>query len=240
MPEFLHTGKNKKKFVEKMFDDISNNYDMLNRMLSFGIDKYWRKKLIHLMNIKDGQYILDVATGTGDVAFAINKKYNVTIIGLDISKKMLEVAKLKLAKIKVKDTKIEFINGDAEELPMGDNSYDHICISFGFRNLGDYDAALQEFHRVLKPGGQLSILEFSQSRIKVFNFIFQFYFNKILPRLASFISRADAYRYLPESVKYFPNQSKINKFLDNNKFINTKSTLLTLGVATIYRGYKNQ
>ena len=239
MPEFIHTGKDKKKFVEKMFDDISSNYDMLNRILSFGIDKYWRKKLINSMNIQDEQYILDIATGTGDVVFEINKKHEVTIIGLDISKKMLEIAKLKLSKIKSEETKIEFIHGDAEKLPMGDNSYDHICISFGFRNLGNYDAALQEFYRVLKPGGQLSILEFSQSNNKLFNFIFQFYFNKVLPRLASFISRADAYRYLPESVKYFPNESKINKFLDNNNFTNVNVTHLTLGVATIYRGVKD-
>ena len=239
MPEFIHTGKDKKKFVKKMFDDISSNYDMLNRILSFGIDKSWRKKLIKSMDIISGQYILDVATGTGDVVFEINKKYDVTIMGLDISKNMLEIAKLKLDKIKSGAEKIEFIHGDAEELPMGDNSYDHICISFGFRNLGDYDEALKEFHRVLKPGGQLSILEFSQSKSKIFNFMFQFYFNKILPRLASFISRADAYRYLPESVKYFPNQSKINEFLKKNNFQNIKLTILTLGVATIYKGYKN-
>jgi len=239
MPEFIHTGKDKKIFVEKMFDDISSNYDVLNRMLSFGVDKYWRKKLIQSMNIVDEQYILDVATGTGDVIFEINKKHNVILMGLDISKNMLEIAKLKLKKIKSNNTKIEFIHGDAEKLPMGDNSYDHICISFGFRNLGNYDTALKEFHRVLKPGGQLSILEFSQSKNKFFNFLFQFYFNNILPKLASFISRADAYRYLPESVKYFPNQSKINDYLGKNKFINIQLKTLTLGVATIYRGYKN-
>lgn len=239
MPEFIHTGKDKKKFVEKMFDDISTNYDMLNKILSFGVDKYWRKKLIKSMDIRDEQHILDIATGTGDVAFSINEKYDVTIIGVDISKKMLEIAQSKLDKIKTANTKIEFLHGDAESLPMGDNSYDHICISFGFRNLGDYDQALKEFHRVLKSGGQLSILEFSESNNKIFNIIFQFYFNKILPRLASFISRADAYRYLPESVKYFPSQSKINQFLDENNFKNIKSRKLTLGVATIFRGIKN-
>ena len=239
MPEFIHTGEDKKKFVEEMFDDISSNYDMLNRILSFGIDKYWRKKLIQSMDIVKGQYIIDIATGTGDVAFSINKKHDVSITGLDISKNMLKVAQLKLNKIKKENTKIEFVHGDAEELPMGDNSYDHICISFGFRNLGDYNKALKEFNRVLKPGGQLSILEFSQSKSKIFNFIFSFYFNKILPRLASFISRADAYRYLPESVKYFPDQSRINDFLTNNNFKNVSLKPLTFGVATIYRGIKD-
>ena len=237
MPEFIHTGKNKKKFVKQMFNDISTHYDFLNRLLSFGIDKYWRKKLIQSMNIKDHQYILDVATGTGDVIFEISKNYHITAVGLDISKKMLEIANLKLSKIK--DKKIEFIYGDAENLPMGDNSCDHICIAFGFRNFGDYDAALKEFYRVLKPGGKLSILEFSQSKVKIFNIIFQIYFNKILPKIASLISRADAYRYLPESVKYFPNQEKINQFLEGNNFNNIESSPLTLGVATIYKGIKN-
>ncbi len=239
MPEFIHTGKDKKKFVQKMFDDISDNYDFLNRLLSLGIDIYWRKKIIQSMDIKNGQHIIDIATGTGDVAFAIDKKYDVSIVGLDISKNMLKIAKVKLEKKKTKNTKIEFIHGDAEDLPMGDNSYDHICISFGFRNLGNYDKALKEFHRVLKPGGRLCILEFSQSKSKIFNFIFSFYFNKVLPRVAAFISRADAYRYLPESVKYFPNQSKINDFLDNNNFTNVTLQTLTFGVATIYKGIKD-
>tara|TARA_X000001036_G_C20643306_1_gene792014 strand:+ start:269 stop:988 length:720 start_codon:yes stop_codon:yes gene_type:complete len=239
MPEFIHTGKDKKKFVQKMFDDISDNYDFLNRLLSLGIDIYWRKKIIQSMDIKNGQHIIDIATGTGDVAFAIDKKYDVSIVGLDISKNMLKIAKVKLEKKKTKNTKIEFIHGDAEDLPMGDNSYDHICISFGFRNLGNYDKALKEFYRVLKPGGRLCILEFSQSKSKIFNFIFSFYFNKVLPRVAAFISRADAYRYLPESVKYFPNQSKINDFLDNNNFTNVTLQTLTFGVATIYKGIKD-
>ena len=239
MPEFIHTGKDKKKFVQKMFDDISNNYDFLNRLLSLGIDIYWRKKLIQAMDIKNGQHIIDIATGTGDVAFTIDKKYDVSIIGLDISKNMLKIAKVKLEKKRTENTKIEFIHGDAEDLPMGDNSYDHICISFGFRNLGNYDKALKEFYRVLKPGGRLCILEFSQSKSKIFNFIFSFYFNKVLPRVAAFISRADAYRYLPESVKYFPSQSKINDFLDNNNFTNVTLQTLTFGVATIYRGIKD-
>ena len=239
MPEFIHTGKDKKKFVEKMFDDISNNYDFLNRILSFGVDVYWRKKLIQSMNIKDGQYIIDIATGTGDVAFEINKQYNVSIVGLDISKNMLQIAKMKLKNNKNKNTKIEFVHGDAEKLPMGDNSYDHICISFGFRNLGNYDKALKEFYRVLKPGGKLCILEFSQSRSKFFNFIFSVYFNRILPRIAAFISRADAYRYLPESVKYFPNESKIKDFLNSNHFTHIEFQKLTFGIATIYQGIKD-
>ena len=239
MPEFIHTGKDKKKFVEKMFDDISNNYDFLNRILSFGVDVYWRKKLIQSMNIKDGQYIIDIATGTGDVAFEINKQYNVSIVGLDISKNMLQIAKMKLKNNKNKNTKIEFVHGDAEKLPMGDNSYDHICISFGFRNLGNYDKALKEFYRVLKPGGKLCILEFSQSRSKFFNFIFSVYFNRILPRIAAFISRADAYRYLPESVKYFPSESKIKDFLSSNHFTHIEFQKLTFGIATIYKGIKD-
>ena len=221
-----------------MFNDISKNYDMLNRILSFGIDKYWRNNLIKSMNIANSQYILDVATGTGDVIFEINKRYDVTLVGLDISEKMLDVANIKLSKIKNENTKIEFISGDAEELPMGDNTYDHICISFGFRNLSNYNTALKEFYRVLKPGGVLSILEFSESKVGLFNFIFQIYFNKILPKIASLISREDAYRYLPESVKHFPNNKKMHHFLSDNYFKNITIKSLTFGIATIYRGIK--
>ena len=239
MPEFIHTGKEKKKFVEKMFDDISDHYDFLNRILSFGIDRVWRKKLINSMDIENNQYILDVATGTGDVIFEINKNYNVTATGLDISQKMLDIAKKKLKKIESKKTKIEFIHGDAEKLPMGDNSYNHICIAFGFRNLGDYNTALKEFNRVLKPGGKLCILEFSKSDNKMFNTIFQIYFHQILPKVASLISRADAYRYLPESVSHFPENSEIIKLLEENHFKDIQLESLTLGVATIYRGIKN-
>ena len=152
---------------------------------------------------------------------------------------MLEIANIKLSNIKNENTKIEFIQGDAEKLPMGDNTYNHICISFGFRNLGNYDVALKEFYRVLKPGGTLSILEFSKSKVRFFNFIFQIYFNKILPKIASLVSRGDAYRYLPESVEHFPNQKKMHEFLANNYFKNIIITSLTLGVATIYRGIKN-
>ena len=238
MPEFIHTGNKKKQFVKKMFDDISSNYDLLNRILSFGIDRYWRNKLIKSMNISNDEYILDIATGTGDVLFEITKHYNVTAVGLDISEKMLDMAKIKLSKIKNKNTKIDFIHGDAEKLPMGDNTYDHICISFGFRNLGNYDIALKEFHRVLKPGGILSILEFSQSKVGFFNFIFQIYFNKILPKIASLISREDAYRYLPESVAHFPDDEKMYKFFKDNYFQDIIITPLTFGIAKIYRGIK--
>ena len=238
MPEFIHTGKDKKKFVEKMFDDISSNYDFLNRLLSFGIDIYWRKKLIQTMDIKDGQHIIDIATGTGDVAFAISKDYDVSIIGLDISKNMLKIAESKLSKKKSKNAKIEFLHGDAEDLPMGDNSYDHICISFGFRNLGNYNRALAEFHRVLKPNGKLGILEFLQPKSSFASKLFKLYFNNILPRIASLFSNSKAYRYLPESVENFFTSSELKDLLLRSNFKEVHVKNLTFEITTIVNAKK--
>ena len=212
---------------------------MLNRMLSFGIDKYWRKKLIKSMNIRNGQHILDIATGTGDVAFSINKKYDVTIIGVDISKKMLEVAQTKLDKIKATNTKIEFLHGDAENLPMGDNSYDHICISFGFRNLGNYDQALKEFHRVLKPGGRIMVLEFSHIPNDLLQWFYDKYSFNVIPRLGQIIaSDRSSYQYLVESIRKFPKQESFMKLVNAAGFENTKYRNLTMGVACLHSGWK--
>ena len=237
LPSFKHSGSGKKEFVEKMFDDISPHYDFLNHLLSLGMDIYWRKIFIRNLDIQNGKTLIDVACGTGDIGFTILKSHKIKLINIDLSKNMLGIAKKKALKKKLYD--IHFIQGDAEILPLENDSIDCLTIAYGFRNIAHYDKALEEFYRVLKPGGKLSILEFSKSKTKFFNTIFQIYFNKILPKLASLISRADAYRYLPESVKYFPDETEISKFLSDNNFIDISSDSLTLGVATIYTGIKN-
>ncbi|SVD34846.1 uncharacterized protein METZ01_LOCUS387700, partial [marine metagenome] len=198
MPEFTHQGKDKKEFVQRMFDDISPHYDFLNHFLSLGIDIYWRKKFTRKLDIQDGDTILDVACGTGDVGFEILKKHSVTITGIDLSQKMIELAQGKARKRNL--DKITFLQGDAENLSINDNSVDCLTISYGFRNISNYETALSEFHRVLKPGGRLGILEFSEPKSKIIASIFGFYFHEILPRIGSLFSRSDAYRYLPESV----------------------------------------
>ena len=180
--------------------------------------------------------ILDVATGTGDVVFAFLKKHDVEIIGLDYAFNMIEIAKAKAEKFGLSD-KTLFVQGDGEALPFTDNSFDRLTISFGFRNIGHYDLALKEFKRVLKPGGQLLILEFSEPKSNIFNKIYQFYFKRILPRLGALLSRADAYRYLPESVEYFPPRNEVCHLMVDCGFEKAEVYDLTFGVCSIFVGY---
>ena len=238
MPEFTHHGKDKKEFVRQMFDDISPHYDFLNHFLSFGIDIYWRKKFIQKLDIQNGDTILDVACGTGDVGFELLKKHSVSITGIDLSPKMVKLAQGKASKRNL--DKITFLQGDAENLPLDDNSVDCLTISYGFRNISNYEKALEEFYRVLKPGGKLGILEFSKPKSKVIGFIFKLYFHHILPRIASFFSRSDAYRYLPESVDFFPSRHDICRKIIYSGFNRAEIHDLTFGISTIFLGFKDE
>ena len=238
MPEFTHQGQEKKEFVRKMFDDISPSYDFLNHFLSLGIDIYWRKKFIRKLDIQDDQTILDVACGTGDVGFEIIKKHSVSITGIDLSPKMVELAQRKSYQKNL--DKIIFIEGDAENLPIESNSIDCLTISYGFRNISNYEKALEEFHRVLKPRGKLGILEFSKPKSKVIGFIFKLYFHHILPRIASFFSRSDAYRYLPESVDFFPSRHDICRKIIYSGFKRAEIHDLTFGISTVFLGFKDE
>ena len=236
MNEFSHKGKSKKEFVKYIFNDISTTYDFLNHFLSLGIDVLWRRKFIKSLNFSNGDKVLDVATGTGDVAFAIRKKYDTDIIGLDLSVNMLEIAKKKLKKFKIDD--IDFIEGDAEKLPFDDNTFDKIVISYGLRNLGDCQKGIEEFHRVLKPEGKLGILEFLQPQSTIIAKIFKFYFNNILPRIASLFSNSKAYRYLPESVENFMSPNELKVLLKEVGFNNISSKNMSFGITTIINANK--
>ena len=236
-PQFDHSGDEKKYFVEKMFDDISRKYDFLNHFLSFGIDIYWRKKFINKLNIKNGSTVLDVACGTGDVGFHILKNNKINLINIDISNNMLSIAKKKAFKKKLKN--IQFIHGDAEKLPIDDDSIDFLTISYGFRNTSHHEIALSEFHRVLKPGGTLGILEFSIPKSKIIGNLFTFYFHNILPKIASLFSQKKAYKYLPESVDFFPSREKICNSINKAGFNDTNFIDLTFGISTIFLGKKN-
>ena len=238
LPSFKHTGKGKKEFVQKMFDDISPRYDFLNHFLSLGTDIYWRKKFIQTLNIKDGQTVLDVACGTGDIGFEILKKYNIELINLDLSENMLNIAEKK-AKDKQFEN-IQFIQGDAEMIPLENDSVDCLTIAYGFRNIAHYEIALEEFYRVIKPGGTLGILEFSIPKSKIFGSLFTFYFHHILPRIGSLFARSDAYRYLPESVDFFPSRDDICRKITNAGFQRSTFIDLTFGISTIFLGQKNE
>ena len=238
LSKFNHTGEDKKEFVQKMFDDISPRYDFLNHLLSLGIDIYWRRKFIRTLNIHDGQTILDVACGTGDIGFEILKQNKIELINIDLSNNMLKIAKKKAIKKRLKN--IQFIKGDAEMLPLENDSVDCLTIAYGFRNISHYEQALEEFYRVLKPGGILGILEFSIPNSKILGSVFTFYFHHILPMIGSLFSRSDAYRYLPESVDFFPSRDDICKKITNSGFQKPKFIDLTFGVSTIFLGNKGK
>ena len=236
MNEFSHKGKTKKEFVKYIFNDISGTYDFLNHFLSLGIDIIWRKKFIKSTHFSDGDRVLDVATGTGDVAFTIRKKYKTDITGLDLSVNMLEIAKRKSIKLKIND--IDFIEGDAENLPFNDDTFDKVVISYGLRNLGDCKKGIEEFYRVLKPNGTLGVLEFLQPQSTIIAKIFKFYFNNILPRIASLFSNSKAYRYLPESVENFMSPNELKRLLKEIGFQSISSKNMSFGITTIINAKK--
>jgi len=233
MKQFYKNDNEKKLFVKEMFNDISSRYNLLNRLLSFGIDQYWRNRFIKKLNIQDNMNILDVATGTGDIVKHIIGSYNVNITGIDISDKMIEIAR---SKIKSNTSDLKWDIGDAENLPYPDSSFDIITISFGFRNFANFDKALLELNRVLKDGGKLAILEFSKPNNLFINSVFNFYFHSILPRVASIFSKNYAYRYLPESVENFISRSEICHKINSAGFKNVFYQDLSFGISTIFIG----
>ena len=224
----------KKEQVATMFNNISKNYDGLNRVISFGIDVSWRKKVVKIVSNNDPQSILDIATGTGDLALMMSKLKPKRIVGLDISEGMLAVGKQKIAKAELSDT-IEMIVGDSEDMPFKDNTFDAITVSFGVRNFANLDRGLTEIRRVLKPTGTLVILETSNPTKFPFKQGYKIYTSLLLPMIGKLLSKDKiAYSYLSESANYFPFGKNFDNILKKNGFINTKYIPLTFGVATIY------
>lgn len=230
---------NKKEQVEKMFDTISGNYDNLNRIISFGSDIKWRNKILRMILTKSPESILDVATGTGDLAIKFARKSKATkIIGLDISEGMLSVAKKKISDT-ILSEKVEFIKGDSEALPFSTNSYDAITVSFGIRNFENLEKGLSEIYRVLKPKGLFIILETSIPAKFPFKQGYLFYTKRVLPIIGKIFSKDKlAYTYLSESASVFPYGKKLNNILLKIGFIEVDNKPQTFGVATIYTATK--
>jgi len=234
---FIHSGDEKKSQVKSMFDGIASRYDFLNHFLSLGFDLYWRKQSVKTLAMHDGQTLLDVATGTGDQGFSALKAADIQVTGLDFSLNMLELAQKKIDKRKLAD-RFKVVQGDAENLPFQDNVFDALSISYGIRNVGTIATALSEFYRVLKPGGRISILEFSEPQGWFFGRLYRFYFDHILPKLAGIMSSKAAYSYLPESVRHFPDRGDFKALLHSEGFQYVKHRDLTFGVTAIYSGVK--
>lgn len=225
----------KKIQVQQMFDGISDRYDQLNRVISFGIDIRWRQILIQKVLEQQPKKVLDVATGTGDLALALAQKNNqIDITGLDISAGMLDLGKEKVLQAQ-KSKQIQMILGDSEDLPFEDHSFDGVMVAFGVRNFENLDLGLQEIYRVLKPGGQLTILETSVPQQWFFRLGYRIYTGGIMPIIGRlFSSDKNAYSYLSDSAASFPYGEAFNNILIKNGFIEVKDYPQTLGVASIY------
>jgi len=228
----------KKQQVTEMFDNVSDNYDLLNRILTFGIDIKWRKKVVHIIGEKNPEKILDIATGTGDFAIMLAELKPKKIIGLDLSKGMLDIGIKKVKEKKLEDL-IEMVIGDSENLPFTDNYFDAISVGFGVRNFENLDKGLQEICRVLKPNGIFVVLETSQPEKFPAKQLFNFYSNYIIPTIGKIFSKDKrAYTYLPKSAAVFPYGKKFNNILEKNGFNNATNTPLTFGAASIYTAIK--
>lgn len=224
----------KKKQVTKMFDTISGEYDGLNRVISFGIDVKWRKKVVNIVKESSPNTILDIATGTGDLAIALASTNATNIIGLDISSGMLEIGKQKVTK-KGLENRIEMVWGDSESMPFEDNTFDAITVAFGIRNFETLENGLKEILRVLKPGGRFVILETSVPTKTPYKQGYGFYTKYILPIIGRVFSKdKNAYRYLSESASVFPHGEALNNILRKIGFISVEDFPQTFGVATIY------
>ncbi len=224
----------KKEQVRQMFDTISKNYDGLNRVISFGIDLKWRKRMVKLLKAKAPKTILDIATGTGDLAIAMTQTGAEKIIGLDISPGMLGVGKKKILDKNLQDT-IEMVVGDSEDLPFENNTFDAITVGFGVRNFENLEKGLAEIYRVLKPEGTFMVLETSVPTKFPFKQGYRLYCNYFLPTIGKIFSKdRSAYAYLSESASVFPHGKAFNNILAKIGFIGIENKPQTFGVASIY------
>jgi demethylmenaquinone methyltransferase / 2-methoxy-6-polyprenyl-1,4-benzoquinol methylase len=247
MTDFAHdtvvpykdSDRSKKQQVADMFDDIAYRYDFINRFLSAGIDVKWRKKAIKKLHDLQPKKILDVATGTADVAIMASAILQPDkIIGIDISDGMLDIGRKKIKKLGLENT-IELLNGDSETINFDDNAFDAVTVAFGVRNFQDLRKGLQEIKRVLKPGGRLVVLEFSRPRSALTKAFYNVYMKVVAPGMGKLFSKnRNAYQYLDESIKKFPEGKNFTTILDHLGFKNTYCKPLSLGICSIYCGEK--
>jgi demethylmenaquinone methyltransferase / 2-methoxy-6-polyprenyl-1,4-benzoquinol methylase len=229
----------KKQQVAGMFDKIARRYDFLNRLLSGGIDISWRKKAIAQLKELKPKTVLDVATGTADVALMTYKALKPEkIIGIDISEGMLELGRKKIEKQGLQQV-IELFNGDSEKINYPDNSFDAVTVAFGVRNFQNLEKGLEEMLRVLKPGGKLVVLEFSKPKQTGIKGLYKFYMRSVAPKAGSmFANNKDAYQYLNDSVQAFPEREQFTEVMKQTGYTNIYFKTLTMGICCIYCGSK--
>lgn len=235
---YLTSDEGKKNQIKNMFDNIAPKYDFLNHFLSLGIDKIWRRRAIWLLKGLESPQILDIATGTGDLAIASLRLKPQRVVGLDLSPQMLKVGEEKIKNKKL-DHIISMVEGDSENLPFKDEEFDAATVAFGVRNFENLNAGLLEINRVLKPGGKFVVLEFSNPTAFPIKQLFKFYSSRILPWWGGLLSKDKAaYTYLPASVAAFPEGQAFVTELEKAGFTSEKVWKQTFGVATIYFAYK--
>ncbi|MFU8843645.1 MAG: bifunctional demethylmenaquinone methyltransferase/2-methoxy-6-polyprenyl-1,4-benzoquinol methylase UbiE [Bacteroidales bacterium] len=228
-----------KEQVRTMFNDIAPKYDFLNHFLSAGIDRLWRKKAVRILKKNSPKTVLDLATGTADLAIEVHKIRPEKITGIDIAEEMLAIGRDKIAARKL-DHIITLETGDAENLHFPDHSFDAVMVAFGVRNFENLEKGLREMHRVISPKGMVLVLEFSKPVKFPVKQLYNFYFKNILPGLGRLISgNSSAYTYLPDSVGKFPSGEEFLRILETAGFTDTRHHSLTFGIAAIYTGIKS-
>lgn len=234
-----HVAADKRTRVQRMFAAIAPRYDLNNRIHSFWQDQRWRRKATELAQIRPTDVVVDVACGTGDLAMQLSAKKPRLTIGVDFTFRMLQFARAK-SQVATRGLPIRWLAGDAQLLPLADESADVISIAFGIRNVQDPLVALREFHRILRPGGRTIILEFSLPDRAILRALYNFYFRRILPLTATLISgdRSGAYRYLPRSVNTFLDRQQMILMMRQAGFAHVEHFPLTFGVCVCYRGVK--
>lgn len=237
MPQ-ARNSEGKKVKVEAMFNDIAPKYDFLNHFLSAGIDIQWRKQVTKLLAPSKPKIILDVATGTGDLAIELCKLKPDSIIGVDIADEMLAIGRTKIQNKKLQKI-IDLQHGDSESLNFADNTFDAVTVAFGVRNYENLNKGLKDMNRVLKPGGTVAILEFSKPKQFPMKNLYNFYFKFILPGFGKIVSKNnEAYTYLPESVENFAEDADFLNEMKKAGFVQVKQKRLTFGISTLYSGTK--
>lgn len=227
----------KKPQIKAMFDAIADRYDFLNRVLSLGTDQHWRRQAVEKLAADRPERILDVATGTGDLAILSLRLDPERVVGIDLSEEMLERGRVKLHDRGLAD-RIRLQQGDSEDLPFEDNLFDAATVAFGVRNFEDLQRGLSEIHRVLAPGGALVVLEFSRPRRTPIKQFYSFYLRHLLPRIGGLLSaRPDAYQYLPDSVAIFPDGEDFLAEMEQAGYHSVTWEPLMFGIASLYKGY---
>jgi len=228
-----HAVSDKRRRVQRMFAAIAPSYDVNNRLHSLWMDQSWRRRAVRLANVQPTDTVVDIACGTGDLALAFHRGGAATVLGIDFTFEMLPLAV-------GKSQEVRYVNGDAQALPLPDVCCDVISIAFGIRNVADPSAALREFHRVLRPGGRLIVLEFALPTHPLLRGLYNFYFKQVLPRTATLISgdKTGAYRYLPRSVSTFLEPDQMAIMIRGAGFSDVLAHRMTFGICVCYGGIK--